>query len=580
MRISWTRSRRQPWRVRPWLRRVQLVSGAGLLIASVWVQGLATAGTAEPANSKVPVALTDKSTSAESRIHPTAEQRAAHGESGERLGGVGLAARSFSAQRRVVIVDDQNTLDAAIAAIDITPIDVWSAALFGFVADLSVDQATKLRAMAGVTAVEPDRMVQASVDQTNPPWNLDRIDQSNLPLDNTYTYSRTGAGVTAYVIDSGVWLSHTEFTDRTAPGAFWDFGDGYEEWDCSGHGTHVAGTVGGTTYGVAKQVTIVSVRVLDCDGSGPISAIAAGIDWVTANHAAGVPAVANLSLGMVASSSSLVVETAVGGLIADGVTVVASAGNDGAPSCSYTPGRMPDVITVAASDANDDDAEFSNYGACNDLFAPGVNVLSAYPSATNMDVIYKSGTSMAAPHVTGAAALVLEGSPSAAPAQVWAELEAATTKGVLTECCDDPDKLLRVGPQVAPGFASLTPARVLETRAGLQTIDGQFAGIGPRAGGSTLELRVAGRAGVPADATAVMLNLTAVNPAGPGYLTVYPCGQTQPLASNVNYLAGDVVPNAALAKLGTNGNVCIFTLATTDIIIDVNGYVPAGGTTN
>jgi subtilisin family serine protease len=562
-----------------------------LLIAAIAVHGSAMAGTVDSGGTKtssgVAVAAPGVARrwvdgpTADPPPQPTPGQRAAAGASGERLGGARPEVRRASGQRYVVLVDDQPSLDEAIVALGITPTDVWSTALFGFVADLSADQVAQLRAMPGVTAVEPDRIVEAYDDQANPPWGLDRIDQPNRPLDAKYTYTSTGAGVTAYVIDSGLWLSHTEFTGRVAPGAY-AVDDGWFVWDCDGHGTHVAGTIGGTTYGVAKQVTIVPVRVLDCYGSGDTAGIVAGINWVADNHTIGVPAVANLSLGMLASSYSSAVDAAIEGLIADGVTVVVAAGNSSDWTCAYSPARVPGAITVAASDEFDDDAWFSNYGECNDLFAPGVDILSAYPSATDTDAAYMSGTSQAAPHVAGAAALVLEGSPAATPAQVWAALDDATTKGVLTECCGDPDKLLYVGPPTPtqpPPPPPTTPPSTPPPSLDLVTIqparlfDSRAAG-GARGPGWVTEVQVTGQGGVPVGAPAAALNITAVEAGDAGYMTVFPCGTAVPVASNLNHRAGQTIPNAAVVKLDAAGRVCVFTSATTGLLVDVNGYTP------
>jgi subtilisin family serine protease len=363
--------------------------------------------------------------------------------SDERLGGDSdVQAQSAGTQSYVALFDDPDALAAAIASLDQEPEDVWSDGLYGFAQELSVEQLEMVRTAPGLLSVDVDAPVEAMDTQTNAPWGLDRIDQRSLPLDGNYSSTSTGAGVTAYVIDTGIWHSHTEFTGRVAAGAYWDYGDGYGSWDCTGHGTHVAGTIGGSTYGVAKQVTIIPVRVLDCQGGGTTSATVAGINWVIADHLAGTPAVANLSIGGPASTT---LDNAVQALIDDGVTVVAAAGNVASPSCNYSPGRLPAAITVAASTAADDDASFSNYGACNDLFAPGVGILSA-SNTSDTATASLNGTSMASPHVAGAAALILQNSPAATPSQVWATMEAATTKGVLTECCDDPDKLLYVGP--------------------------------------------------------------------------------------------------------------------------------------
>ncbi len=521
----------------------------------------------------------------ESVVSPMSEQLTAPTGEDERIGGISLPAQASTAtQPYVVVVDDDRALDAAIAAAGVTPGDVWRDALVGFVAPLDADQVAAVRATPGVMSVEPDRVVSVAGDQTSAPWGLDRIDQRTQPVDGRYSTQLTGAGVTGYVIDGGVWATHAEFAGRIVDGAFWDFGDGFGTSDCNGHGTHVAGTLGGSTYGVAKRVTIVPVRVLDCRGEGPISAVVAGVDWVAADHEPGEPAVANMSLGLTVPASVTAVDNAVAGLIADGVTVVVAAGNESRPSCGSSPARVPAAITVGASTALDDDAPFSNFGPCNDLFAPGVDIVSAVPSASDTGAAARSGTSMAAPHVAGAVALVLEASPSATPADVWAQIDAATTKGALSECCDDPDKLLYADPlRVAPAprfgteLTPVVPARLLETRPGLSTVDGRFNGVGRIPAGQTIALRVAGRGQVPIDAAAVVVNVTAVGPSDAGYLSVFPCGGSVPSASSVNYAPGQVVPNAALAEVGTGGNVCVFSLAATDVVVDVSGFVPVGG---
>jgi len=574
-------------------------------VAAIEVKGPAAANTVEPGDTKTSAGARDIAPGVALRTaggpaadpppQPTREQQAAAGEPGVRLGGARLEASAASGQRHVVLVEDQHTLDATIAALGITPSDMWNTALFGFVAHLSPAQVAQLRAMPAVTTVEPDGLVQAFADQANPPWGLDRIDQRTRPLDTKFTYTATGAGVNAYVIDTGLWMTHTEFTGRTAPGTSF-VNDTWGVWDCYGHGTHVAGTIGGTTYGVAKQVTVVPVRVLDCDGLGSVSTVLAGINWVADDHADGAPAVANLSLGMFADPSSTMVDLAVEALINDGVTVVVAAGNDATETCTFSPARVPGAITVAASDKDDDDAGFSNYGVCNDLFAPGVDVLSAYPSATDTDVAYASGTSMAAPHVAGAAALILQGSPSASPAEVWATLDAASTKGVLTECCDDPDKLLYVGPPANQPPATTTtttppttttttmqppttaqppppvpPIPDLVTVQPTRLFDSRSAG-GPRPAGSVTQVQVTGRAGVPVGATAAALNVTAVEASVAGFMTVFPCGASVPEASNLNYRAGQTIPNAAFVKLDASGRVCVFTSASSSLLVDVNGY--------
>jgi subtilisin family serine protease len=243
-------------------------------------------------------------------------------------------------------------------------------------------------------------------------WGIDRLNQRGLPLDNTYSYQYNGQGVTAYVIDTGLNTTHSEFTGRVSVGNS-QINDGRGTTDCNGHGTHVAGTIGGTRYGVARAVTIVPVRVLDCAGSGTLSGVIAGIDWAIANHVSG-PAVANLSLG---STFSATVNAAIARLVADGVVVAVAAGNSNANACNYSPSSEPTAITVGASTRTDSRASFSNFGTCLDIFAPGDSIVSSWigsNSATNTI----SGTSMASPHVAGAAALLLEQYPAYTPQQI------------------------------------------------------------------------------------------------------------------------------------------------------------------
>ncbi len=523
-----------------------------------------------------------------------------------RFGGANRSLRTLNGSPHIVMTKDNTSLDAAIALLADAPDDVWRSAIYGFVANVDDTTIARLRTLPGVIAIERDAPLSHTGEQVGAPWGLDRIDQRTLPLDGTYSYAHTGQGVDAYVVDSGLWFTHVEFTGRIGTGAYYDFADGFGPWDCDGHGTHVAGTLGGATHGIAKDVTIIPVKVFSCDGRTDNSILIGAIEWIINDHVAGQPAVANFSLGGPATSADLPLEAALEALIADGVTVVVSAGNSALPSCGFSPARVPAAITVAASNSDDDDADFSNYGSCNDIFAPGVGIMSAWAFADD-HTAQSDGTSMAAPHVAGAAALVLEASPTATPAQVWEAIDAASTKGELSECCGDPDKLLYVGapappattptttttppttappttstppsgpPSSPPQLAPLVPARLLETRPGLPTADSQYAGIGRRPNGSTTTIRINGRNAIPPDATAVMLNVTAVAPSAPGFLTVFPCDQPQPNASHVNYNAGDVIPNAVLAKTSNSGDICIYTVAETDILIDATGYVPAGG---
>ncbi len=247
---------------------------------------------------------------------------------------------------------------------------VYSHALSGFAARAGADLAEQLRGDGRVERVERDGPVRASGTQASPTWGLDRIDQRSRPLDSSYTYDHTGAGVTVYVIDTGVRATHVEFAGRVAPG-YTAINDGYGTSDCNGHGTHVAGTVAGTTYGAAKAVTVVPVRVLDCTGSGTMSGVIAGVDWVTSQHTAGAPAVANMSLGGGANSS---LDTAMRNSITDGVTYTVAAGNENVDACTSSPARVAEALTIAASTSTDARASYSNWGSCIDLFAPGRGV--------------------------------------------------------------------------------------------------------------------------------------------------------------------------------------------------------------
>ena len=273
------------------------------------------------------------------------------------------------------------------------------------------EEALELSKDPAVAYVEQDRTVKALGTQApTPSWGLDRIDQRDLPLNGSFTYPNTGAGVTAYIIDTGIRTTHSDFGGRASWGTN-TTGDG-NNTDCNGHGTHVAGTVGGAQYGVAKGVKLIAVKVLNCAGSGSFSGVVAGIDWVTAHHQPGQPAVANMSLG--ASGSDAATENAVRSSIADGVTYAIASGNSNANACNFTPARVAEAITVNASTNTDARASFSNFGTCTDVFAPGQNITSAWiTSDTATNTI--SGTSMAAPHVAGAAALVLGATPQATP---------------------------------------------------------------------------------------------------------------------------------------------------------------------
>jgi subtilisin family serine protease len=246
--------------------------------------------------------------------------------------------------------------------------------------------------------VEADQEMSINETQTGATWGLDRIDQSSRPLSSTYSYTSTGAGVDAYVIDTGILGTHTEFTGRMKNG-YSAIGKSTNTTDCNGHGTHVAGTVGGTSYGVAKKVSLIPVRVLNCQGSGTNSGVIAGINWAIKNHTTN-KAVANMSLGGGVSST---LDAAINNLINDGVTVVVAAGNSAAIACNYSPARVPNAITVAASTDTDTLAYFSNFGTCVDIIVPGFDITSSVIGSNTATAVF-SGTSMASPHVAGAVA--------------------------------------------------------------------------------------------------------------------------------------------------------------------------------
>ena len=310
---------------------------------------------------------------------------------------------------------------------------IYSKVFTGFAATLPPQALEALRRNPQVEAVVPDEEVHIEEVQSSPVWNLDRIDQRALPLSNSYQYDAYGSGVTVYVMDTGIRYTHAEFEGRAVPGfdAFGSTGN-----DCGGHGTHVAGTIGGKTYGVAKGVRLVSVRVFDCNGFGTTSAIAAGSDWIL-NHLS-LPAVANMSFGSGANSTN---DNSASKLLAAGVSVAVAAGNSGADACNYSPARVPGVMTVGNSTSSDTRASTSNYGGCVDWFAPGSTILSA-GIRSDTEAVYKSGTSMAAPHTAGVAALFLEIHPAATPQTVADSLYARTTKSVIASSNSSNNHLL------------------------------------------------------------------------------------------------------------------------------------------
>jgi subtilisin family serine protease len=304
--------------------------------------------------------------------------------------------------------------------------------LKGFAATLSPSALAALQADPDVAYIEQDQEVHAITTQTGATWGIDRIDQRNLPLSGSYTYTSTGTGVRAYIIDTGIQTSHPQFGTRAS--AVYDALGGSGQ-DCNGHGTHVAGTVGSTTYGVAKNVMLRAVRVLDCSGSGTTSGVIAGINWVAANKIA--PAVANMSLGGGFSASQ---NTAVNNLAASGVFIAVAAGNSNANACNSSPSSAANATTVAASTSTDAKASYSNYGSCVHLYAPGSSITSTWMNSGTNTI---SGTSMASPHVAGVAALYKAtfGDASYSTIRTW--LTTNATPNVITgNVAGTPNRLL------------------------------------------------------------------------------------------------------------------------------------------
>jgi len=455
---------------------------------------------------------------------------------------------------------------------------VFEHALRGMSVELTPAEAAALAADPAVATIEPDITIHMTADQIGATWGLDRVDQRSLPLNLVYTSPDSGgAGVKAYIIDTGVRATHADFAGRVAPG-YTAVNDGFGTDDCNGHGTHVAGTIGGTTYGVAKRVTIVPVRVLDCFGSGTLSGVIAGIDWVTANNG-GALAVANMSLG---ASATATVDAAVERLVAAGVTVSVAAGNANVDACGTSPARTPSAITVGATDATDVRAVYSNFGSCVDIFAPGTNITSSWAdSDTAVNTI--SGTSMATPHVTGAAALILAANPGMTPANVAAAMMAASTSNVVGSAgVGSPNRFLYSAPPagnvpptvvttslpsggtstpysaslgVAGGTAPYTwsvTAGALPAGLTLAPATGVISGTPTTAGTSTLSVRVTDAKGLTASAS-YSINIILTIPAPAAF------SKTSPTTGATGRSRSNLVLTWAAASGATRYEYCIDT---------------------
>lgn len=455
----------------------------------------------------------------------------------------------------------------------------------GYVVRLTPGAVKGLLNHPAVASVEPDVVITAggidrsdqpsasSVTQTSPPWNIDQLDSRTTSRDGVYTSPADGAGVRAYVIDSGIRRTHVDFANTTVAAGRNFAADrrATDVTDCHWHGTHVAGTLAGATSGAAKKATIVPLRVLECDASGDASSFVLAADWAIADKRANPgPAVANLSL-----RDSEILHKATQRMIDNGLTVVAAAGNDSVDACRVTPAAVPAAITVASFGSDGYDSAFSNYGRCVDIYAGGASVRSAWPkswSGLPSDTAFEwsSGTSMAAPSVSGTAAIILSQHPTWSPTRVWEEIRQRGVAG-LVKGARSPNLAVQVTPPVPGTFRGTSPSRILDSRSGV----GTRSKVTPN---GTVSLTVWGQGGVPTGASAVVMNVTATQPSDRGYITVWPSQTTQPTASNLNFVAGETTPNLVTVPIGKDGKVLLrnTSVGYTHLVGDVQGYYVGG----